>query len=216
MKLAQRQRVELDFSQLTDKDVRDLVSGIKLAATTSPLVLNDGPMQTSVAALVTKDAAFATSSATVTDDKAKLKTDLATEATHRSNLCAELRVYATLIMGGAKVAADVTGAGLSSLTPTPKATLPPEVPAVINTSYPAKGHGKATVSVHETGKSRGQYAAEWSPELITPTSWAPLGVGHGKTRTVTGVSGTKVWVRFATVRGQQQSDWSTPILVTIP
>jgi len=181
MKLVQRQRVELDFAQLTDKSVHDLVSGIKLAAPTSLLVLNSAPMQTSVAAILAKDTALTQSGATVTDDKAKLKTDLATEATCRSGLCAEIRVFATL-----------------------------------DTSYPAKGHGKAMVSVHETGKTRRQYAAEWSPETIGPNSWAQLGVGHGKTRSVIGASGTKVWVRFATVRGQQQSDWCTPVLVTIP
>ena len=160
MKLVQRQRVELDFAQLTDKSVHDLVSGIKLAAPTSLLVLNSAPMQTSVAAILAKDTALTQSGATVTDDKAKLKTDLATEATCRSGLCAEIRVFATLAMGGAKTAADVTGAGLVSLAPAPKAKLPPGAPQAIDTSYPAKGHGKAMVSVHETGKTRRQYAAE--------------------------------------------------------
>ncbi len=47
-------------------------------------------------------------------------------------------------------------------------------------------------------------------------TYAQLGVGHGKTRVVTGASGTKVWVRFAMVRGQQVSDWSIAVLVTIP
>jgi hypothetical protein len=40
--------------------------------------------------------------------------------------------------------------------------------------------------------------------------------GYGKTRKVTGPSGSKVWVRFARVRGEVQSAWSTPVLVTIP
>jgi hypothetical protein len=47
-------------------------------------------------------------------------------------------------------------------------------------------------------------------------NYSPLGLGRGKTRTLTGASGTKIWVRFAMVRGELQSAWSTPVLVTIP
>jgi hypothetical protein len=39
----------------------------------------------------------------------------------------------------------------------------------------------------------------------------------GKQRKLTGyATGTKLWVRFATVRWGMQSDWCTPVLVTIP
>ena len=48
------------------------------------------------------------------------------------------------------------------------------------------------------------------------TTWSPLGLGYGKTRTILGASGTKVCVRMATIRGELQSDWCTPVLVTIP
>ncbi len=113
-------------------------------------------------------------------------------------------------------AADLHTVGLVNRPPPPAKKLPPEVPAAINTIIPKTGHGKATVSVHETGTTRQQYVAQWSPDPFGPNTWAPLGVGYGKTRAVTGVSGTKVWVQFATVRGQLQSAWSTPILVTIP
>jgi hypothetical protein len=47
------------------------------------------------------------------------------------------------------------------------------------------------------------------------TNYTPL-TGHGKQRTVTGAPGTKVWVRFATVRGELQSPWCTPVLITLP
>jgi hypothetical protein len=86
-------------------------------------------------------------------------------------------------------------------------------PDAIDVKPPKKGHGRMTVSVHETGKTRHQYVAEQSPDGVT---WSQLGNGRGKTRVITGASGTKVWVRFALVRGQAQSDWSTPYLVTIP
>ena len=87
------------------------------------------------------------------------------------------------------------------------------MPTVINTRPPKTGHGKTTVAVEDPGPSRHQFTAQQSVDGIT---WTALGIGYGKTRVVTGASGAKIWVRFAMVRGQQVSDWSTPILVTIP
>jgi hypothetical protein len=82
---------------------------------------------------------------------------------------------------------------------------------------PAKGHGRTKLTVYETrGAPRGEYVAQWSPDPYGPTTWAQLGIGHGKSRWVSGQPGTKVWVRFARVRGQSQSEWSTPMLITIP
>jgi hypothetical protein len=92
---------------------------------------------------------------------------------------------------------------------TPKGT-PPPVPGAIDSRPPARGHGKLLLSVHETGSTRYQYVAEQSADGIT---WSQLGVGRGKTRTLTGASGTKVWVRFATVRGQLQSDWLSALVI---
>jgi hypothetical protein len=54
-----------------------------------------------------------------------------------------------------------------------------------------------------------------SPDPIGPSTWAVI-PGTGKSRRLTGKSGTSVWVRFALVHGQLQSDWSNPVLVTFP
>jgi hypothetical protein len=51
---------------------------------------------------------------------------------------------------------------------------------------------------------------------VDGVTWTQLGVSQGKTRVVTGASGAKIWVRFAMVRGSLQSDWSIPVLVTLP
>src|SRR4051812_38149437 len=83
MGLVARQHVELDFSQLKDKALLDIVGGIKLAATTSQLVLGSQTMQTCVATLLGMLVAFTTATTAVTNDRAKLKTDLATEAQSR-------------------------------------------------------------------------------------------------------------------------------------
>jgi len=214
--LIPRYHVELDFSQIKDNNRHDIVAGIKQVASTSQLILNSPAMLASVAALSEKAAIFAQANAAVISTKQKLKTDIATEAGCRSDVDGEIRAFATLAENYAKSAADIHSVGLSARAAAPVKRLAPEVPESIDTVIPRKGHGRATVSVHETGRTRRQYAAEWSPDPIGPDTWAPLGAGSGKTRTVTGTSGTKVWVHFATVRGQLQSDWCTPVLVTIP
>ena len=211
-----RQHVALTFTDITDQARHDLVAGVKQAATTSSLVIGNQGLQTSLAALLVKDTALTTSNTAVAADRMKLSTDLTTEVEHRSALDGEIRAYVSLVEGGAKTQADVTGAGLEARNPTPKTKLPPGMVEAIDTKFPKKGHGRATVSVHDTGKGRRLYVAEWSPEPYGPSSWAPLGIGYGKTRTLLGASGTKIWVRFATVRGQLQSDWCTPVLVTLP
>jgi hypothetical protein len=78
-----------------------------------------------------------------------------------------------------------------------------------------KGSGRARPTVHETGGTRHRYAAEMSPDPVTATSWSTL-PGTGKSRKLTGKSGTSVWVRFAVLHGQTQGDWSAPVLVTPP
>ena len=109
--------------------------------------------------------------------------------------------------------ADIHAGGLVPAPPRPSRNAPPTVPASIDTRTPKTGHGKIGVSVHETGATRHQYVAQQS---VDGTTWTGLGAGHGKSRVVTGAPGAKVWVRFAMVRGGLQSDWCTPVLVTIP
>ena len=71
------------------------------------------------------------------------------------------------------------------------------------------------VSAHEIGRMRRRYATQSSPDPVGPDTWSPL-PGTGKSRTITGKSGTSVWVRFALVHEELQSEWSTPVLVTLP
>jgi hypothetical protein len=203
----------LDPSQLTDAEVHELVGQITTASKTSTLVLNNPPMAASVAALGTKEATLATSNTAVANDKVKLKTDLGTEALARADVEGELRTYVTFASNFAKSPADLQGAGVAQRAARPAKGSVPPVPGAIDSKIPVKGHGKLVVAVHETGSTHYHYVAEQSPD---GTTWSALGVGRGKTRTLTGASGTKVWVRFATVRGQVQSDWNTATLVTIP
>jgi hypothetical protein len=211
-RLAPRYLAALDFSTYTDQELHKLVSDINLAAPTCTLVQASPPMQECVQRLVAKDATLTKTSKKVDDDKATLRTDLATEALARTDLQGEARTYASFVQGAAKSPADVQGAALNPKQHTPR-NQPPTVPDHLESRPPKRGHGRITVFVVETGTTHHQFAAEQSLDGVTFTQ---LGVSHGKTRVVTGPSGTKVWVRFAMVRGSLQSDWSIPIIVTIP
>ncbi len=198
---------------MADADAHTLVGNIKLAAATSALVLASPSMQASVTALGTKDAALSKANTSVDNDKQVLKIDLATEAVARSDLHGELRTYATLLTNSAKSEADIHAGGLPPAPPRPARGTPPAAPASLDVITPTKGHGRIKVSVHATGSVRHQYIAQQS---VDGTTWTALGLSLGKTRIVTGTTGAKIWVRFATVRGLLQSDWCTPVLVTIP
>jgi hypothetical protein len=211
--LVPRYVASLNLSTLDDADMHTLVSDIKQVAPTCPLILASPPMQASVTALGTKDTALAKANVAVATDKQTLKTDIATEAVTRADLQGELRTYSALLASLAKSPADVHAAGLTPQPPRPPKNQPPAVPTSIINKPPKTGHGTTKVVVEETGPTRHQFTAQQS---LDGTTWSALGAGFGRTRSVTGPSGTKVWVRFAMVRGQLQSDWSTPVLVTIP
>ncbi len=204
----------LELSTASDPGLHTIAGDITLAAKTSALVAGSPAMQASVAAIATKDAALTADNHTVADDQAKLRIDTASEAVSRSALVAEIRTFATLVTGVAKSYADVHVAGLPPGGPRPARNTPPTVPLIINNKPPRTGHGKTTVSVGDLDADKRDFAAQQSVD--GGTTWTQLGVGHGKTRVVTGPSGTKVMVRFAMVRSGLMSDWSVPITVTIP
>lgn len=103
-----------------------------------------------------------------------------------------------------------------ALTPRDKPVTPtadPDVPVAFMVTKPRYKKGYADISVSEPAGPQGRYYAEWSPDPIG--TWTRL-PGTGRSRRVTGASGTKVWVRFARVRGSIESGWSEPQLIVIP
>jgi hypothetical protein len=106
--------------------------------------------------------------------------------------------------------------GFQNLSLPAKATqAKPDVrgPLVVKTG---KVQGKSRVAIAQPGKLPGILIAEVSIDPIGPATWSVM-PGSGKQRKLSGyASGTKLWVRFAAVRYGQQSDWCTPVLVTIP
>jgi hypothetical protein len=207
-----RLRIALNLTNMSDAELLQLVVAIVALAPQSALMQIQA-IASSVAAITTKGATFKTTSDAVTADEEKLRNDKTAKRAARGALENEVTSLAGLVGTNAKDAAEAATLAFQVRSGNVVAKDPPAAPGAVDIVIPKRGHGKCKVSVHETGGIRGRYVAEWSPDPIG--TWTSL-PGVGKSRTITGASGTKVWVRFARVRAQLQSDWSTPVLVTIP
>jgi hypothetical protein len=212
MRIIPRYHAELDFRKLSDEDRKTMASGIATLAPNSPLFVNSKAIQDSVAALAKKAEVLEQRNAAVDGDRVQLRCDIAEEAVARAAVDGELLTLVTLVEVAAQSPAEIQG---MALTPrfTTRSKAPPEPPEGIDVHIPRRGHGRATVSAQQTDDKRRHYDAEFC--LYGQDTWTRL-VGNGKTRTLSFPTGTQVWVRFATVRGELQSEWCTPVLVTLP
>ena len=204
--------VLMAMSALDDVKLLDLAGNIVKLGPQSPLYANT-LIAGGVNAIKAKAATFAASCTTVKDGAKQLADDKTGKSEDRAALETEIAAFTGIATNVATTEAQLTGL---ALTPRPQVVIPklgPPVPGNLVSTMPKYKKGYFDISVNELGGTRGRYAAEWSLEPIG--TWMALS-GNGKSRRVTGASGTKVWVRFARVRGQVQSDWCTPVLVVIP
>jgi len=208
-----RLRISMDLSRMEDKWRHDTIAGILQVAPTSPLIAVPA-IQASVTALGTLAASLKADNDTVAADRSKLAADIEVEANTRAAVDSELLTLKALVENKATKASDLASMGFTERgAPPSKAQVTP--PESIDIRLPSKLRGQFTASAREIGKARWRYAAECSPDPVAEDTWTTL-PGYGKTRRVTSPSGTRVWVRFARVLGQVQSEWSTPVLVTTP
>jgi hypothetical protein len=212
MNPASQMYVTLNFSDMKDPELLALAATIAKIAPSSPLFTNP-TIAAGVAGITAKAATFDTSGKKVDNLTSQLADAKTGENQDRTALQTEIRAYVGSVLNFARNEADVTGLALTPRPPVVVPTTGPSAPTSIDVVLPKHAHGYLTVSVHELGGVRGRYYAEWSPDPIG--TWSTL-TGTGKSRKVTGASGARIWVRFARVRGQVQSEWSTPVLVVIP
>ena len=205
-------RVSMVLSEVDDRWRHDTAAAVTQVATTSPLLAIPA-IQASVTTIGTLSASLKADNDTVAADRAKLTSDIERESSTRKKFDGELRTLKAMVENHATTASDLASIGLEErgARRAKGQLVPPEGIDIKST----KIRGQFTASAREVGKTRWQYAAEWSPDPVGEDTWTIL-TGYGKTRKVTGPSGSKVWVRFARIGGQVQSDWSTPVLVTIP
>jgi hypothetical protein len=206
--------IGLDFQTLTDDKLGELADNIVQLAPTSPLFASPA-IQASVASIKAKVLTFKGNLTKVTNDAKQLATDTTACDESRAELGIEVLALKGLTETGATKASDITSMAFALRGP--KATKPPLVaPEQIDIVMPKRARGYFTAMAHEPKGSRQHFAAQISLDAANPVNWTEL-VGEGKSRRVSGYkSGTQVWVRFAVQRGQMRSEWSTPVLVTVP
>ena len=134
------------------------------------------------------------------------------EERHATGMC--LVAVKQLTEVNAKTEADVASMAFEAML---RKSAPSDLPPVesIDVRTGPKGSGRAYASAHETGPTKWHYAAQSSPGPMDPSTWSDL-IGDGKQRKLHGRSGSSIWVRFARKRGDQQSEWCTPVLITFP
>jgi hypothetical protein len=207
----QRLHIALNVSQMTDADLASTAAGIEKIALSSALMQN-ASIAASYKALGTKATTLVSVVGAIAADHAQLRLDETGRLIARAALQGELDSLRGLVANVATSPSDITSMGFAQLTRAPRTRTMPLPPAEVITRL-GKVHGRARVTV--AGAS-GNYAAESTSDPLGPTSvWSSL-PGNGKQRALTGVTGSKVWVRFARVRYGLQSDWCTPVLVTLP
>jgi hypothetical protein len=210
-----RLRIALRLGVLNDAQLELLATSIGTLGPQSSLI-NVAGIATSVAAVTTKAAAFKVAGEAVQTGADQLRNAKDTRALARMALENEVSSLAGQVTNNAKVPGDVTGLAfqlrddvvISTVT-----VLDPPGSIAVTMPKSVRGHFKA--AAQDVGNEQWHYAAEWSPDPVGASTWVVL-PGTGRSRRVSGASGTKVWVRFARVRGQMQSDWCNPVLVTIP
>jgi len=210
-----RWRIALSTSTMNDLQRASTIAGIQKVAASSSL-MQVPAIAASVAALAKKGAALTVSTTAVAEDEKLLKQDETTRELCRVAVDAELTSLKGLVAVNATKASDITDMGFEQLPSVALGTQgPPDVPVGL-VVHNGKVHGKSRVAVAQPGRLPGHFAAEVSTDPPGANTWVVL-PGSGKQRKLSGyATGTRLWVRFAAVRYGMQSDWCTPVLVTIP
>jgi hypothetical protein len=205
-------RVNFAASQLTDQERIEAVGAIGTLAPTSNLYIQYPPVHAAVDAAVQVGVELQAATTHATNIRAQLV--LADEAVGavRLKFGQLIGVVKSSVEATNPTVADCAALGLAGTIGRPAPA--PLVPPASITVHLGKKHGQFRVAAVAPGKPK--CGAQVSADPIGAATWQDL-PGNGKTRTVTGhPSGALVWVRFRIVRNQAQSDWCTPVAVTVP
>jgi hypothetical protein len=207
-----RIHIRLDLRDLDDEKRDAFVTSLEDLAPESPLYLADATVQESVADLLAAGGGLSAARDALNRTLAQLAADRTNVSEARDAFDRKLVLLKTLVETRSK-----NGAGVSSMCFVwrgPMVRHPLAVPEGA-VGKPGKAHGQVIFAV-AGDRVRRRYAGEYSTDQGDPVTWTRMD-GDGKTRKLSGLtSGTRVWGRFATVRGHDQSDWCTPAAVIVP
>ena len=205
--------VLLSLVELDDDPTKraSLAAAVAKMAPTSPLFTANPALQAEVTTLATTYATFVSTGATADASAKQAKSDAAAHDLARIANNKSFSVVKLLTENGAATEADIKTMALVP-DPGPPAAPAMVAPAQIDVTTGKKGSAKAKATVYEVGPKH-HYAAQGSTD--GGVTWAVL-PGVGKSRKLSGKSGTSMLVQFALVRGQLQSPWSQAVTVTFP
>ena len=206
--------VEIPVSAFLDKDMVALCASIAANAPSSTVYQGSVFIQSTVKAVADCALAWTTSSASVAAGEAKLKTDKASRKANRKALAQKLQLLRSQIQDAAPTAADARAMGVDTRD---QNALPVTLiaPSGGTLTLSKTVHGQFRAVAADVPGIR-TFAMQVALDPVTPTSWT-LADGKGKSRLFKGyASGTRVWVRFASTRGQSTSDWSPATSILIP
>ncbi len=204
--------IALQLTMMSDKGRVDLCARIGQLAPTSPLYTQNPNLQAAVTQTVSLGTSLGAAAATVNQNEAALILSKEVLVQARAKLDKSLGVVSSVVENLATTPDQAAAVGLTArIGKAPPAPLAAPGGVIVSLG---KKHGQFHVSAKSSARDR--FGAQVSVDPIGPTTWVDLS-GNGKRRLVTGhASGTLVWVRFRAVRGQNQSDWCTPVSVTVP
>jgi hypothetical protein len=213
MKKIQNLHIALALGQMTDKERVDLCTTMGQLAPTSPLYAQNPHLQAAVTEAVSLGTSFHTAEGTVTQNYATLVLSKEVLDQTRAKLDRSLGVVSSMLENLATTVEQAATVGFTARLgkAVPGPLVPPDGIIIVL----GKKHGQFRASAKSSRKSD-RFGAQVSTDPIGPATWQDL-PGNGKRRLVTGhPSGSVVWVRFRTERGQNQSDWCAPVSVTVP
>lgn len=195
----------------SDADRDNFVNGINQVLPQSSLYKSNPAIQSAFTNVLSTLATYKTALKTAAGSAQQARSDAnAAQGAKKANDKA-IVFFRDLVENDAQSPDDIASAGLKPYLgkPPPPPLVPPDT---IDLKPGRKGSGVTTASVREPSGVRRRYAAQIS---LDGTTWTAL-AGGGKSRKLVGKSGGTAWVRFALVRGQSQSDWSSAVPITFP
>jgi hypothetical protein len=206
--------LELDLSNTDDAKRANLIASIQTNAPNAAVYAKSPAIQALVTSLIAAGKTLTSASAILSGTRGLIVTQESAELEARVAVDKDLLSLKTMVETNAADDADAAACGFKVRV---KAVAPgaPLVPLGVK-NVRRKARGQVTMSAEAARPQDTHFAAQVSVDPIVPaTSWINL-PGFGKERTVTYPSGTLLWFRFATMRGQTQSAWCTPVSVTVP
>jgi len=208
-----RYRAILNLTVLDSSDAErdDFVNGVNQVLPQSAIYKNNPAVQSAFANVLSTLGTYKTATKTASGSAQQAKADANAAQTAKKANDKAIVFFVDVVENDAQSPEDLAATGLKSYPGKPPAPpmLPPET---IDTKPGRKGSGVTTATVREPAGVRRRYAAQMS---LDGNTWTAL-PGSGKSRKLTGKSGGTAWVRFALMRGQAQSDWSSAVPVTFP